>query len=470
MRPLPSFRRWLFATLLKKVQSGLTPVVALHGPRQVGKTTLQLQLIDHLLHTERVHPHRILRVQFDEIPSLRGFEQPILTLCGWFQDTILQGTFNEWAHRGEPVYIFLDEVQNLTNWAPQVKALVDHHAVRVLLTGSSALRIEQGRDSLAGRISTLEMGTLSLREISALRGWGEIKPYWERNGTERLGQKEFWVGLKEHGAQNAELRWRAFEAFAHRGGYPIAQARPDVEWHELANQLNEAIILRVIRHDLRVGERGRKRDETLLTELFRLGCRYAGQAPTPKSLVDELRKTLSANIGPQRVLSYLRFLNDTLLIRLIEPLEIRLKRKKGAAKICLSDHSLRASWLQEVVPLTPNELRNQPDIAPLSGHIAESILGFFLGGLPNLQIAWFPERPTEPEVDFVLTVGEYRIPVEVKYRQRIDPFRDTEGLRAFLEKRANRAPFGLLVSLTDEVEIDDPRIVAISLSSLLLLA
>ncbi len=469
MRPLPSFRRWLFSTTLKKLQSGLTPIVALRGSRQVGKTTLQFQIIDHLLHTEGVHPKRIFRVQFDEIPSLGSLTQPILTLCSWFQETILQGTFNEWAHRGEPVYIFLDEVQNLTDWAPQVKALVDHHAVRVLLTGSSALRIEQGRDSLAGRISTIEMGTLSLREISAMRGWGEIQPYWERLSTEPLQHKEFWIGLKEHGQHNAELRWRAFEAFAQRGGYPIAQARPDIEWHELAEQLNEAIIRRVIRHDLRVGERGRKRDESLLTELFRLCCRYAGQAPTPNRLVNELQTTLYANIGSQRVLAYLRFLNDTLLIRLIEPLEIRLKRKKGASKICLCDHSLRASWLQEIIPLTPHELRHQPEAAPLAGHLAESILGFFLSGLPNLQIAWFPERDTEPEVDFVLTVGAYRIPIEVKYRQRLDPHRDTEGLRAFLEKTANRAPFGLLVGLSDEVTVDDPRIVALPLSSFLLL-
>ncbi len=469
MRPLPQFRRWLFPTVLKRLQSGLTPVVALRGSRQVGKTTLQLQVIEHLLHNEGIAPRHIFRIQFDEIPSLRGFQQPVFSLCQWFQDTVLQGTFNEWAHRGEPVYLFLDEVQNLPDWASQVKALVDHHAVRVLLTGSSTLCIEQGRDSLAGRISTLEMGTLLLREIGALRGWGELKPYWERNGIGMLSEKAFWTGLRQYGNDNSELRWRAFEAFAERGGYPIAQVYPEVEGHELTDRLNEAIIRRMIRHDLRTGERGRKRDENLLEALFRLCCRYAGQAPTPRTLVNELRSTLFANIGSQRVLHSLRFLNDTLLIRLISPLEIRLKKQKGASKICLCDHSLRASWLQEPVPLTPEALRANPELGTLAGHIAESILGFFLSSLPTLDVAWFPEREGEPEVDFVLTVGEFRIPIEVKFRQRIDPIRDTEGLRAFLEKRGNRAPFGLLVTLHDGVEIDDPRIVAIPLSSLLLL-
>jgi hypothetical protein len=46
MRPLPRYRRWLFPTVLKRLQSPLAPVVALRGARQVGKTTLQLQIIE----------------------------------------------------------------------------------------------------------------------------------------------------------------------------------------------------------------------------------------------------------------------------------------------------------------------------------------------------------------------------------------------------------------------------------------
>ncbi|MCS7177572.1 MAG: hypothetical protein NZ960_08205, partial [Candidatus Kapabacteria bacterium] len=66
--------------------------------------------------------------------------------------------------------------------------------------------------------------------------------------------------------------------------------------------------------------------------------------------------------------------------------------------------------------------------------------------------------------------GEYRIPVEVKYRQRIDAHRDTIGLRAFIEKTVYRAPFGVLVTLSDDTVPDiDPRIVVLPLSSLLLM-
>jgi predicted AAA+ superfamily ATPase len=469
MQPLPEFRRWLFDHTLQRIKTGLAPVTVLRGPRQVGKTTLQEQIIHHLLYKEGVNPKRILRIQFDEIPSLKNLNDPILSLCRWFENRILNGTFNEWAQKEQRAFIFFDEVQNLSDWAPQIKALVDHHKVRILLTGSSAFRIEYGRDSLAGRISTLELGTLLLREIAAIQGLDELAPLLPFNGLSILKERNFWIDLRAHGIKNREVRDKAFASFSQRGGYPIAQARTDRPWAEVAGYLNETVIRRVIRHDLRLGERGRKRDESLLEEVFRLSCRYAGQAPGRPLFTHELRSALSANTGWLRILAYLRFLNDTLLIRLIPPLEIRIKKRKGQPKICLCDHSLRAGWLQEEIPLAPDELKRLPHLSDLAGHIAESITGSFFRNIPGLDIAWFPRRNAEPEVDFILTIGEHRIPIEVKYQQHIDEHHDTFGLRAFIEKTVYNAPFGLLITLSDDVVVTDPRIVALPLSSLLLM-
>lgn len=467
--PLPEYRRWVFSLLLRNLQKGLAPVTVLRGPRQVGKTTLQEQLIEHLISQEGVSPHRILRVQFDEIPSLKGLSEPILVLARWFEGRILGKTLNEVAREGQPAYLFFDELQNLRDWAPQLKSLVDHHAVRVLATGSSALRIEVGRDSLAGRIKTVDLGMLLLREIAGLRYRETLEPLLPENGLEYLARKEFWQEVREWGQRQSELRARTFAAFAERGGYPLAQARADVPWPEIADQLNETVIRRVLQHDLRLGERGRKRDPQLLEEVFRLTCRYAGQAPGPAVYVPEIRYALHADVGWQRILHYLRFLEGTLLIRLIPALEIRLKRRKGHPKVCLCDHSLRASWLQEVVPLTPDGLQVQVHLSDLAGHLAESVVGYFFSTIPGLELAYFPERGIEPEVDFVLTIGVQRIPLEVKYRRRIDPLRDTLGLRAFIEKTAYNAPFGILVTLTDKVTVDDPRIIPMSLGTLLLM-
>jgi predicted AAA+ superfamily ATPase len=216
-----------------------------------------------------------------------------------------------------------------------------------------------------------------------------------------------------------------------------------------------------------MGPKGQKRDEKLLEEVFRLCCRYAGQAPGPPVFVPEIQQALAANIGWNRVLNYMRFLDGTLLIRLIQPLELRLKRRKSYSKVCLCDHALRAAWLQEVVPLDADGLNANPHLTDIAGHVAESALGYYLASMPNLDVAHFPERGVEPEVDFILTVGTRRIPIEVKYRRRIDPNDDTRGLRAFLEKTVYNAPLGILVTLEDDVKIYDPRIIPISLSSFL---
>jgi len=466
---LPGYRRWAFPVLLRKLRSGLAPAVVLRGARQVGKTTLQEQVIEHLQREEKVEARRILRVQFDEIPSLRGLKEPVLAIARWFENRILGCSFNEAAHAGQPAVLFFDEVQNLKDWAPQLKALVDHHTVQVVVTGSSALRIEAGRDSLAGRITTIEIGTFLLREIMGLRFRASLTPLVQDNGLEGLLSLGFWQEVAQHGLAHQDIRDRAFAAFSERGAYPIVHARPDVSWPEVADQLNETVIRRVIQHDLRLGERGRKRDAGLLEEVFRLACRYAGQAPSRAVFVEEIRRVFRGNIGWQRIGSYLRFLDQSLLIKLIRPLELRLKRTQGSSKVCILDPGLRASWLEEIVPLDPSALAESPHLTDLAGHLAESVVGAFLAGMPGLDIAHFPERPTEPEVDFVLTVGDRRIPLEVKYRRRIDPHRDTVGLRAFLERTHYNAPLGVLVTMDDGVELPDPRIASVSLRSLLLM-
>jgi predicted AAA+ superfamily ATPase len=465
---LPSTRRHLVAQIHTRLRLRLAPIVVVRGPRQIGKTTAQLQVLGDLL-TESIPARNLFRIQADEIPELAGLREPILRLVDWYESNILGSTLNEAAQRGEKTFLFLDEVQNLRDWAPQLKFLVDSSTTQVLVTGSSALRIEQGRDSLAGRINTIEAGVLSLTEIATFARIPLGEPFLPENGLEPLTRKDFWEALREHGRERAIARDEAFKLFSDRGGYPIVHLHADVEWSRLADQLNETVIKRVIQHDLRIGDRGRKRDAPLLEEVFRLACRYVGQCPGTPTLAREAQRALNANVGPQRIRQYLRFLGDTLLLRLVEPLEIRLKKKRAGDKICLADHGLRASWLQEIVPLAADDLLREPQLTGLAGHIAESVTGAMLSTISQLDLAHLPRRTNDPEIDFVLTIGTKRVPLEVKYQRRIDPLADTEGLRTFIERTVNNAAFGVLVTQADTDVIDDPRLVCMPLSSLMLL-
>ncbi|MEW5945689.1 MAG: hypothetical protein AB1742_05775 [bacterium] len=134
-------------------------------------------------------------------------------------------------------------------------------------------------------------------------------------------------------------------------------------------------------------------------------------------------------------------------------------------------------WEGKPLPVLPSTRRHLaagirspfPHLTTIAGHIAESVAGVSLLNVPGLDISWFPERPHEPEIDFILTVGTKHVPLEVRYQARIDPLRDTEGLRTFIEKKENNAPFGVLVTQTDGAPVYDPRIVTIPLSSLMLM-
>jgi predicted AAA+ superfamily ATPase len=53
------------------------------------------------------------------------FSTKSVFLLRWFENRILKSTFNEAARADEPAYLLFDEVQNLKDWAPQLKALLD---------------------------------------------------------------------------------------------------------------------------------------------------------------------------------------------------------------------------------------------------------------------------------------------------------------------------------------------------------
>jgi len=467
-RPLPETRRHLVRWIHRRLFQQLAPIVVVRGPRQIGKTTAQQQVIADLL-AEGVSPDRILRVQFDDLLSLHDLDEPILRIIDWFEQSILGRRLNTAASSGEPAFLFFDEVQDLKGWDVQLKSLVDSSAANVVVTGSSALRIEHGRDSLAGRITTINCGVLSLTEIAAFRELGKPNPLLEENGIEAMLDPSFWKDAIADLPDKDVWIDPAFDAFSARGGYPLVHNRRDIPWHDVADQLNETVIKRVITHDLRVGDRGRKRDEQLLEELFRLACRYAGQSPGATLLSRELGRVMGSSSSAQKIRSYLSFLDETLLLRIIPPLELRNKKHRGSPKLCLADHGLRASWLQEVVPLTPSALADNPHLTDLAGHIAESVVGSTLRSIGSLDLAHLPARDQMPEVDFVLTFGTRRIPLEVKYQRRIDPLRHTESLRTFIENATMNAPFGLLVTQTPLDQPIDPRVIPVPLPLLLAL-
>src|SRR5258708_21248563 len=120
---LPPFRRWPYAKLRERLDHPIAPIQVIRGPRQIGKTTLQFQLIESLLR-DGVQPERILRIQFDDLPALTKWsaKEPILRIVEWFEAVVLGASLNEKAREGLPVFLFLHGGQNFADSPAQLQS------------------------------------------------------------------------------------------------------------------------------------------------------------------------------------------------------------------------------------------------------------------------------------------------------------------------------------------------------------
>lgn len=146
---------------LKRLEQRLrySPVVAILGTRQCGKTTLSRQFA-------RKQP--ALKVHFFDLEDPRDLarlENPTLVLEG------LKG------------YIIIDEIQRRPELFPILRVLVDKSksAKYIILGSASRDLIAQSSESLAGRISYIEMGGFSLEHVVTR----DLKKLWTRGGFPR---------------------------------------------------------------------------------------------------------------------------------------------------------------------------------------------------------------------------------------------------------------------------------------------
>ena len=134
------------------------PVVALIGPRQVGKTTLADQITKQFA--------RVSFFDLEDPRSLSRLSDPMLALQS------LQGL------------IVIDEVQHLPDLFKLLRVLVDKPQVKqqfLILGSASPLLLKQTSESLAGRIAYLEIDGFSLQEV----GVSELEKLWFRGAFPR---------------------------------------------------------------------------------------------------------------------------------------------------------------------------------------------------------------------------------------------------------------------------------------------
>ena len=142
-------------------------IITLIGPRRSGKTFYFYQLIKELPRED------VLYIDFEH-PIFEGF-------CARDIVDVLK------LHReafGEPVYIFLDEVQAVKDWERMVRYLHDE-GYSVFVTGSSSKLLSMEIASrLRGRTLTYTMLPFSFREFLRARGYRMRRPLSSKREAE----------------------------------------------------------------------------------------------------------------------------------------------------------------------------------------------------------------------------------------------------------------------------------------------
>ena len=147
------------SALLEAVQAALkrSPVVVLTGPRQSGKTTLARELLSE---------DSVNYFDLEDPTSLARLDEPMTGLRP------LEGL------------VVIDEVQRRPDLFPVLRVLADRSKspARFLILGSaSGELLQQGSESLAGRMERIAIGGFSLPEVGA-KG---LRKLWRRGGFPR---------------------------------------------------------------------------------------------------------------------------------------------------------------------------------------------------------------------------------------------------------------------------------------------
>ena len=149
--------------LLAQLQGALTPgkVLVLYGPRQVGKTTLVLELLDNLSMPQRY-------ISADELVYREALAS---------QDRRTLGDL-----LGDSQLLVIDEAQRVPDIGLNLKILVDNYPhAAILATGSASFDLANKiSEPLTGRKRTLNLYPVSYAEIAQTWGAFEAKAQLER--------------------------------------------------------------------------------------------------------------------------------------------------------------------------------------------------------------------------------------------------------------------------------------------------
>jgi len=324
----------------------------LTGPRQVGKTTLLLEIAAH----------------FGDAAVYAAGDEPDAALPGFWERRWADA--EERARRGKAI-LFLDEIHYLPDWAKRLKGHWDHLSrrrvpVHVVATGSSALRVATGsRESLAGRFERL---TLSHWSTSSLASVFHLQASDAASHTVRFGSYPGAVGLEKDPA-----RWRAY--------------------------LKDAIIEPAIGRD--VLALGAVRRPGLMRQVFAIAVGNPAQIVS----LQKLQGLLQDKGALETVAHYLALLQDAYMVAPLERFSRQTHRRRAAPPKLVT---LNNALLSAMHPEGPPDPSREP--ARFGLWVENACLAFAVNH--GQRVTYWREEPLEIDAVFEGSWGEWAVEVK----------------------------------------------------------
>jgi len=312
------------------------PVVAILGARQVGKSTLARKLVD-----------QIPKTIFLDLENDRDLD-------------IIRDPWAFFTHYKDHL-ICLDEIQRLPEIFTQIRSYVDQrnrNSQFLILGSASPELLKQSSESLAGRISYLNLPPFQREEISSI---SDLHTHWLRGGFPRSYLSD---------SDSMSLHWR------------------------------ENFVKTFLERDLSV--LGLSSLSGNLGRLWKMCAHLQGNVLNMSRLAEPM------GVSQTTIRRYLGILEMTYLLRILPPWQSKsLKRLVKSPKVYIRDSGLLHSLLGIE---TYGDLLGHPCYgSSFEGYVIESILNRF----PRYQ-ASFLRTSNGNELDLILSRGMKKYVVEIK--------------------------------------------------------
>lgn len=402
------------------------------------------QAIDYLLTEENTKPNRILYFT-TEVGTLSSSENIISDILSVYEERILSQSFQGME---DPVYVFIDEIQKVDDWADAVKLYVDRYDnLTFVLTGSISNIISRNtNETLVGRVHEQVMVPIKYVDYLLYKDTLSESKVREESRELRAAVKSsikdddiqqtitsLYQALTRLESSRPEMK-NKLETYLLRGGYP---GHFDEDTSTALRKLDEELY-GVVTGDIPSVYRIERRNE--LMEILRHFADSAGNKISINNISDE------TGLNRETVETYIEYLEEFFLIYRCQHYSSSAanSRKQPMAYINDAGHyNALVGTSPETYPIPEQEGKNLEIV--VCDHLRR--LQFNFSNYRNTEVMY---SELTGEVDFVIDGPGYTLPVEVKRGDSRDA--NLRALRRFIDEQDSE--MGFAVNHAGALELD----------------